>query len=225
MATGEQGSEVRTTRPSRPDRGAPILPQSFYARDALVVARDLLGKLLRREGVVLRITEVEAYCHPNDTANHCRAGRTERNAAMWGPPGHAYVYLCYGIHHMLNIVTDGEGEGAAVLIRACEPVAGVPEIVRRRGGKLPRGRYTPAPVLLTGPGKVGQALALDPDWSHHPLFVPGGLTIHDAPAVADVLAGPRVGIDFAAPADVEAPWRLAIADSPWVTVRSELRRV
>lgn len=222
MATDGQGP---ATRPSRPDRGAAILPQSFYARDALVVARELLGKLIRREGVVLRITEVEAYRHPGDTANHCRAGRTERNAAMWGPGGHAYVYLCYGIHHMLNVVTDGEGEGAAVLIRACEPVAGLPEILRRRGVAAPRGRYSPAPTLLTGPGKVGQALALDPGWSGHPLFTPGGLTVHDAPPPAGILAGPRVGIDFAAEADREAPWRLAVADCPWVSVRAELRAV
>lgn len=197
-----------------------ILPQSFYARDALVVARELLGKLLRRDEVVLRITEVEAYRHPNDTASHCRMGRTDRNAPMWGPGGHLYMYLCYGIHHMLNIVTGREGEGAAVLVRACEPVAGLAQIVRRRG--MDRGDR---PVLLTGPGKVGQALGLDTSWSGHPLFTAGGLTLHDAPAVAATLAGPRVGIDFAAPADVAAPWRLAVADSRWVSVPAGLRRV
>jgi len=197
-----------------------ILPQSFFARDALVVARDLLGKLLRRDEVVLRITEVEAYRHPNDTANHCRMGRTVRNAPMWGAAGHVYMYLCYGIHHMLNVVTDREGEGAAVLIRACEPVAGLAQIVRRRG--TDRGDR---PVLLTGPGKVGQALGLDTSWSGHPLFVADGLTLHDAPTVAATLAGPRVGIDFADPADVAAPWRLAVADSRWVSVPAGLRPV
>lgn len=200
-----------------------ILPQSFYARDALVVARALLGKLVRRAGIVLRITEVEAYRHPNDTANHCRMGRTARNAPMWGPPGHAYVYLCYGIHNMLNIVTDREHEGAAVLIRACEPIEGVAQILRRRGGKVRSGdRLTPSPALLSGPGKVGQALALDAAWSNHALYEPGGLTLHDAPPVAAVLAGPRVGIDFASPADQAAPWRLAVADSPWVSVPAGL---
>src|SRR3954453_1323710 len=109
-----------------------FLPQSFYARDALDVAETLLGKLLQRGEVVLRITEVEAYRHPNDTANHCRMGRTPRNAPMWGPPGHAYVYLCYGIHRMLNLVTNDEGEGAAVLIRSCEPVAGLATVAERR---------------------------------------------------------------------------------------------
>lgn len=226
MAASERGSdeEVTRTQRGRPDRGAPILPQSFYARDAEVVARELLGKLIRHAGVVVRITEVEAY-PPNDSASHCRMGRTERNAPMWGPPGHAYVYLCYGLHNMLNVVTNPEGEGAAVLIRACEPVAGTAEIVRRRGGRMPRGPFSPPSVLLTGPGKVGQALGLDPSWSHHPLYTPGGLTIHEAPAPRAVLAGPRVGIDFASPADQRARRRLAVADSPWVTVRSELRPV
>jgi len=200
-------------------RLAPLLPQSFYAREALAVARDLLGKEIRREGVVLRITEVEAYRFPDDTANHCRVGRTERNAAMWGPPGHAYVYRCYGLHSLLNLVTNREGEGAAVLIRACEPVAGLPEIQRRRGMSGER------PVLLTGPGKIGQALGLDPGWCHHPLYVAGGLSVHDAPPVTAVLAGPRVGIDYAAPADRAAPYRLAVAGSRWVCVPGTLRPV
>jgi len=214
---GSSGSSARSVAAAEVAPAAGLLPQSFYARDALLVARDLLGKVLRRDGVVLRITEVEAYRFPNDTANHCRAGRTERNAAMWGPPGRAYVYLCYGLHNMLNLVTDAEGAGAAVLIRACEPVAGLPMIQSRR--KMASDR----PVLLTGPGKVGQALALDPTWSHHPLYESGGLGVHDAPPVTAILAGPRVGIDYARPADREAPWRLATAGTPWVTVPGTLR--
>ncbi len=200
-------------------KSADLLPQAFYARDSLLVARDLLGKLLARDGVVLRITEVEAYRFPDDTANHCRVGRTERNAAMWGPPGHAYVYLCYGLHNMLNLVTNREGEGAAVLIRSCEPVAGLPLIQRRRNMASDRS------VLLTGPGKIGQALGLDSLWCHHPLFVPGGLTVHDAPPVKAALAGPRVGIDYAQPADRVAPWRFAVAGTPWVSVPATLRPV
>ncbi|MFP6683315.1 MAG: DNA-3-methyladenine glycosylase [Polyangiaceae bacterium] len=193
-----------------------ILPQSFYARDALEVARDLLGKIVKGHGVTLRISEVEAYRWPHDTANHCRAGRTARNAPMWGPPGCAYVYLCYGIHNMLNFVTNPEGEGAAVLIRACEPLRGLSTLRSRRGGKA-------GPVMLTGPGKIGQALALDPSWSHHRLFERGGLGVHDAPAVAKVVAGPRVGIHYADPEDIAAPWRLAIADCEWVSHRASLR--
>ncbi len=191
------------------------LPQDFYARETLAVARDLLGQLLRRDEVVLRITEVEAYRWPDDTANHCRAGRTKRNAPMWGPPGHAYIYLCYGLHQMLNLVTDVEGHGAAVLIRACEPVDGLDSGRARRGDRE-------GPVLLTGPGKVGAALGLDTSWSHHALYEPGGLEVLAAPPPVTVLAGPRVGVDYADPEHVAAPWRLAVAGTRWVSHRRHL---
>jgi DNA-3-methyladenine glycosylase len=193
-----------------------LLSADFYARDALVVARELLGKELRHGAVRLRITEVEAYRHPGDTANHCRAGRTARNAPMWGEPGHAYVYRCYGLHHMLNLVTNREGEGAAVLIRACEPIAGHEVIATRRGGKT-------GPVLLTGPGKVAEALALDATFNGHALFRPGGLEARQGPVPARIAVGPRVGIDYASEADRLAPWRLAVADSVWVSHRRTLR--
>lgn len=187
-----------------------MLPQSFFARDVVVVARELLGKQLRRDGVVLKITEVEAYRWPGDTACHARSGKTERNAAIWGPPGQAYVYLCYGIHHMLNLVAEPDGKAAAVLVRACEPLEGLDVIKRRRGGKS-------GPVQLTGPGKVGQALALDTTWSFHRVFERSGLTVHDADAPARVLCGPRVGIDYALPEHRSLPWRFAEADSAWVS--------
>jgi DNA-3-methyladenine glycosylase len=196
-----------------------LLPQSFYARDALEVARDLLGKLIRRDAVSVRITEVEAYRFPDDTANHARMGLTARNAAMWGPPGRCYVYLCYGMHHMLNLSTGREGEGAAVLIRSAEPVSGLPEILRRRKASKE------APALLTGPGKIGQALALDTSWSHHPVYEPGGVEVHDAPAVKEILAGPRVGVDYASANDRAAPWRLAVAGTKWVSQPRGLGRV
>ncbi|MBW1878289.1 MAG: DNA-3-methyladenine glycosylase [Deltaproteobacteria bacterium] len=192
-----------------------ILPQSFYRCDALDVGRDLLGMLLVRDGVVLRITELEAYRHPGDTANHCRFGHTTRNAPMWGPPGHAYLYQCYGIHHMLNLVTGEEGEGAAVLIRSCEPVAGLETVRARRGDRE-------GPDLLTGPGKVGAALALDRSWSHHPLFEPGGLEVCFGRPPEVVLVGPRVGIGYADPAHVAAPWRLAAGGTSWVSHRRRL---
>ena len=135
---------------------------------------------------------------------------------MWGPPGHAYVYLCYGIHHLLNLVTGPEGEGAAVLVRAAEPVEGIPTIRQRRGGKT-------GPVLLTGPGKVGAALGLDTSWSHHPLFQSGALEVHWGAPPETILEGPRVGIGYASPEDIAAPWRLAIGDSRWVSERRSLR--
>jgi DNA-3-methyladenine glycosylase len=192
------------------------LEQAFYARDALAVARDLLGQRLKLGTLELRITEVEAYRHPDDSANHCRMGRTPRNAPMWGPPGHAYVYLCYGIHPMLNLVTGAEGEGAAVLIRAVSPLAGLALIRERRGGST-------APGALAGPGKVGRVLAIDTAWSGHRLYRRGGLSVLPGEPPASVLAGPRVGIDYARPADRKAPWRLACGDSEYVSVRRGLR--
>jgi DNA-3-methyladenine glycosylase len=193
-----------------------LLPQSFCAREALVVAEDLLGRHLCHGDVVLRITEVEAYRYPGDTANHCRMGRTARNEPMWGPAGHAYVYLCYGMHHLLNVVTNREGEGAAVLIRACEPVRGL-DAVRERRGDLQ------GPALLTGPGKVAAALGLDRGFSGHALFARGGLELREGHAPHAIVRGPRVGIGYASEDDQRAPWRLAIAGSAWVSQRSTLR--
>src|SRR5690606_14899712 len=112
-------------------RAMALLPQAFYRRDALTVAHDLIGTLLVRDEVVLRVTEVEAY-RVGDTASHCRAGKTARNAPMWGPPGRAYIYLCYGLHQMLNLVTDEDGVGAAVLVRAAELVSGEATVLERR---------------------------------------------------------------------------------------------
>lgn len=187
-----------------------MIGRDFFARDVLEVAPELLGKRLVRGEVVLTITEVEAYFWPGDTACHARSGPTTRNAALFGPPGTAYVYLCYGLHALLNLVTGEEGQAQAVLVRACEPVAGLELVQQRRGGKS-------GPVLLTGPGKVGAALGLDPSWSGHSLVAPGGLELRDGPGPAGVLVGPRVGIDYAEPEHREAPWRWAVAGSPWVS--------
>jgi DNA-3-methyladenine glycosylase len=192
------------------------LPQSFFARECLEVAADLLGKLLCAGPVVLRIAEVEAYRFPGDTANHCRFGRTARNAPMWGPAGHAYVYLCYGMHALLNLVTDGEDRGAAVLIRACEPITGLEHVAARRRGL--RG-----PELLNGPGKVAAALGLSVRHSGLRLSARAGLFVADQPAVGEFLVGPRVGVDYAHEPHRSAPWRLALAGSPWVSKRASLR--
>jgi DNA-3-methyladenine glycosylase len=191
-----------------------LLPQSFYARDVVEVARDLVGKHVRRGGVTLRITEVEAY-DQRDSACHAFSGLTKRNAPLWGAPGHAYVYLCYGLHDMLNFVADTDGRAAAVLVRSCEPVKGKRTITNRRGGKT-------GPVTLTGPGKVGQALAVDPSWSEHVLFRRGGLSVLEGDGQVSLLVGPRVGIDYAKARDRRLPWRFADAESSWVTHRREL---
>jgi DNA-3-methyladenine glycosylase len=196
-----------------------LLPSSFYERECLEVAVDLLGKQLCLGEVTLRITEVEAYRAGGDTASHCRFGQTKRNAPMFGPPGHAYVYLCYGIHQMLNVVADPEHVGAAVLVRACEVRAGAELVIARRRAK------SLDTALCAGPGKVGAALGIDVGLSGQALFQPGGLELHDAAPVRAFLAGPRVGIGFASDAHQVAPWRLAVADSDAVTERRSLRPV
>lgn len=190
--------------------------RDFFARDALEVAVDLVGCELVAGRVTLRITETEAYRDGGDTANHCRFGKTERNAAMFGQPGHAYVYLCYGIHWMLNLVTDREGVGAAVLIRSAEVVAGHELVHVRRKVTAPLPPLAQA-RLVAGPGKVGQALGLDRTYDHHPVIVPGRLELHLTATRPALLSGPRVGIDYAAPEHRLAPWRFADAHSRAVT--------
>lgn len=166
--------------------------------------------------MTLRITEVEAYRWP-DSACHGRHGRTPRNESLWGEPGYAYVYVCYGMHQMLNVVTWRAGVPNAVLVRACEPVTGLATIRRRRGGRS-------GPVLLNGPGKVGAALKIDKTIDGACLFDAGGIEMHRAPRPDAMLVGARVGIDFAAAGDVAAPWRFADADSDWVSHRRSFKR-
>ena len=196
--------------------GTGLISPQFFLRPVAEVARDLLGQHLSHEKVGLRITEVEAYGGSSDSASHARMGRTARNAPMWEAGGRAYIFLCYGMHHMLNLVAGPAGEAAAVLIRSCEPVAGLETIRDRRGGM-------DGPALLTGPGKVAQALGLDRSFNGHLLHEPGGLELHTGEHPRAILAGVRVGIDYAQPGDREALLRFAIADSPWVTHRTSLR--
>jgi len=182
-------------------RRAALIPAAFYRRPVAEVAADLLGQHLIHGEVVLRITEVEAYGGPEDTASHARHGRTPRNAVMWGEGGHAYLYLCYGLHWMLNVATGREGEAAAVLIRGAEVVAGLDRVLARRN--QPR----PTPRLLAGPGKVAQALALDGGFDGQPLFRSGGLELRRGEPPGGILRGPRVGVDFAEAGDRDRPWR------------------
>ncbi|HEX9011369.1 MAG TPA: DNA-3-methyladenine glycosylase, partial [Holophagaceae bacterium] len=158
-----------------------------------LAARSLLGCLLVRGDVVLRITEVEAYGGTGDSASHARHGRTARNAVMWGPPGHAYLYFCYGVHWMLNVASGPEGQASAVLIRGAEVVGGLETVLARRHAAKP------SPALCTGPGKVAQALGLDRSFNGHDLRAEGGLELRPGPAPARILAGPRLGIAFASP--------------------------
>jgi len=185
---------------------AEILRRDFYARDPVEVARSLLGcRLLRRvDGVCLggRITETEAYVGAEDSASHAYRGMTPRNRVMFGPPGHAYVYFVYGMHHMFNVVTGAEGVPWAVLIRGLAPELGL-DAMRERRGRRP---------LADGPGKLCQALAIDRGFDAWDLTRGQALWIEAGEQVPDsaVAAGPRVGIDYALPQHREAPWRFCL---------------
>ena len=135
---------------------------------------------------------------------------------MWGPPGRAYLYFCYGMHWMLNVVTGPAGEPSAVLIRGAEVVAGLDHVLSRR--KAVKG----SALLCAGPGKVAQALGLDRTFDGHDLLAPGGLELRSGQAPARILAGPRLGIGFATAADQALPWRFADGDSQAVLQRKAL---
>jgi len=182
---------------------------AFYARPVLEVAPDLVGCVLRHRGVAGRIVETEAY-HFSDPACHAFAGVTPRTEVLHGPPGRAYVYRSYGIHALLNAVTDGDGTGAAVLIRALEPVAGLEAMRARRGVERPE-------QLCSGPGKLTQALGIGLDLNGTPLGDP--IEVLPRPAGQPgprIATGERIGITKA----VELPWRFCDASSrcvsrPW----------
>lgn len=190
-----------------------ILHVGFYERPTLDVARDLIGKVLVHkspEGVTSGlIVEAEAYIGEDDPACHAAAGRTLRNAPLYGPPGLAYVYLNYGLHDMVNAVTEADGHPAAVLIRALEPLEGLP-LMRRRRAKAPwrKGKgEVPDHELCRGPGNLTRAMGITLADNLRPL-TRGPLTIQDqglpAPLVAwDGRIGIRVGAD--------RPWRASVA--------------
>jgi DNA-3-methyladenine glycosylase len=161
------------------------LPRTFYDRDPIAVARDLLGKHLVHvsEGVerVGRIVEVEAYLGPHDRAAHSARGLTERTKIMFGPPGHAYVYLIYGMYYCMNVVTQPEGVASAVLLRALEPVRNV------------AGR-------TQGPGLLCQAMHIDKRLNGHDLLSDDFYVADPgAPADVTIVRRPRIGVDYAGP--------------------------
>lgn len=189
---------------------------SLLEGPAEIAAQGLLGWVLAREGVHLRITEVEAYGGSEDSASHARHGHTARNAPMWGPPGQAYLYFCYGMHWMLNVVTGHEGTAAAILIRGADVVAGLDTVLERRGAAKA------SPALCAGPGKVAQALGLDGSFNGQGLLTPGGLELHPGAPPRMILAGPRLGIGFASAEDQARPWRFADGDSGAISQRQGL---
>ena len=226
---------------SRPIRGAAALV-AVLALPTLEAGRALLGWRLVRDDVtgrrVGRIVELEAYIGEEDQASHARFGRTSRNEVMYGPPGRAYVYLVYGMHDCLNIVTEPAGRPAALLVRAVEPLEGADhmriaraERVARRTRAVPARRPVPVVRLAAGPGLVCAAFDLDRSLTGQDLFAPGA-PVRIEPPPADeprptILAGPRVGIGYAGPEWADRSWRLAVAGSPSISrppLTTELER-
>ena len=188
------------------------LPRSFYNGPTLEVARDLVGKVLvhHRRGVRTSgiIVEVEAYIGESDPACHAATGRTRRNAPLYGPPGFAYVYLNYGVHQLVNAVTEAEGSPAAVLIRALEPLDGI-ETMRRR-----RGRRVLVHDLCRGPGNLTVAMGITRALNEEDLCG-GRLYIEDRglPAPEEISWGPRIGIRVG----TERAWRAFLETHPAVS--------
>ena len=187
-----------------------ILPREFYDRPTLTVARELLGAVLVRlqDGVRISgiITETEAYVGESDLACHAKAGKTPRPEIMYGPPGSAYVYFNYGIHWMLNAVTEREGFPAAVLIRATQPLEGI-EIIAFRRGKQPRAKWT------DGPGKLAQAFGIDKSFNGVDLCRrESGLWIEMGERISDenVTIGARVGLNSVPEPWKSVPWRFFV---------------
>jgi DNA-3-methyladenine glycosylase len=174
--------------------------RDFFARSVHVVAPDLIGATLLVDGAGGVIVEVEAY-HHTDPAAHSFRGRTERNAAMFGPPGHAYVYRSYGIHWCLNFVCEPEDSASAVLIRAIQPTVGLEAMSARRGLTDPR-------MLCSGPGKLAQALGVTRAHDSLPLDAPPFALLPRA-APVEIEVGLRIGITKA----VEQPWRYGLKGS------------
>ena len=180
------------------------LSRSFFRRSVHEVAPDLIGAVLLCDNVGGRIVEVEAY-HQTDPAAHSFHGPTERNAVMFGPAGFAYVYRSYGIHWCLNFVCEPKGVASAVLIRALEPIAGLPLMRRRRGVRDAR-------LLCSGPGRLCQALRIT--------HADNGFALDEPPfeilarqGAAEIVSGPRIGITKA----IEKPWRYGLKGSPYLS--------
>jgi DNA-3-methyladenine glycosylase len=184
-----------------------VLPLEFYARPVLEVARDLIGCVVEHKGLAGRIVETEAY-HESEPACHAFVGLTPRTRTLFGEPGLAYVYRSYGIHALLNAVCEPVGVGAAVLIRALEPLVGIEEMRLRRGGVREQ-------ELCSGPGKLTQALGVE--------LSENGTNLLDGPVVihytkpreeqSQVVSGTRIGITKA----VELRWRFCVAGNAHVS--------
>ena len=175
----------------------------LLAQPAPLAAPYLLGAVISDGEVAVRIVEVEAYAGPDDPASHAYRGPGRKNAVMFGPPGHAYVYLSYGVHWCLNVVCHPQGSGGGILLRGGEVVDGVEVALARRGGN---------PDLARGPGRLGQALGVTMADSGGDLRT-GRLCLEPAARPALFVTGPRVGVSRAA----DRPWRFWIEGDPYVS--------
>jgi DNA-3-methyladenine glycosylase len=182
-----------------------VLEREFFARSVHEVAPELIGVTLLVNGVGGPIVEAEACESAVDPSAHGFRGRTPRNASMFGPPGHAYVYRSYGIHWCLNLVCEEEGSAAAVLLRALEPAHGVELMEERRGLTNPR-------LLCAGPGRLCQALGVTRDHDGLPLDEQP-FELLPADSARQVMASPRIGISIA----TDLPWRYCDLGSPYLS--------
>ena len=202
-----------TSRNAR--HGTGILPRAFFERSVHEVARDLLGMIVVRTlsdaagrcaRLAGRIVEVEAYDGPRDLACHASRGRTGRTDVMFGEAGHAYIYLIYGMHRCLNVVTGPTDYPAAVLVRALEPIEGVERMAPGRAS---------AARIASGPGRLTRALGIDLSMNRADLCVPGPIVIESGAPILEreVVRGARIGVEYAG-AWARKPWRLGVLASP-----------
>jgi len=200
---------------------APHLPRKFFDRNAVTVARELLGKLLiRREGRKLlagRIVEDEAYLGALDPAAHAYVGRTARNAVLFGPPGHAYVYFIYGNHYCTNVSCIPEGDAGSVLLRALEPVFGITEMAKLRGVVLSETpRASQLRVISSGPGRMSEALGITRERDNGKDLTDPRSDLwlaDDGYRVGRIATTKRIGINKA----IDEPLRFVIAGNPFVS--------
>lgn len=194
------------------------LKKSFYQRENVVqIAKELLGKtlhfLIDGEYTVAKITEVEAYSGVNDKACHANNGvRTKRTEIMYAEGGYAYVYLCYGIHHLFNVVTNVKDKADAVLIRAVEPLEGVDYMLERRG------KHKLDKTLCSGPGTLSQALGITTKTHYGKWLLGDEIWIEDSPNLQEeeIVSSKRIGVDYAEE-DALKPWRFYIKDNKWIS--------
>jgi len=188
-----------------------ILPQEFYNKSSLIIAKKLLGKVIERktpEGRIQGIiVETESYGGRNDPASHASRKKTPRNQIMFGPPGFAYVYFCYGNHYLFNVVTDKEGIPSAVLIRAVEPVSGIDIMIKYYGKEIP--------AITSGPARFTKAFGIDKSFNGKPLFK-GELVIRDTDfRDFKIVRAPRIGIKEG----TDKLWRFYIKGNKFVSVK------